>query len=768
MVKKNEFSLIKAEINHNYKDQFLIELSNLNVVHIKPREESKIKEELEEKDPLKEKIKDLRKNLINLYRRLEISELDFLELKIAKDDRIEFTARDLPELITHIVEEIDFYTNRVAELNSYIAKGIIELENLKLIKICYSSIEKLNLNVEKIDSLKQFKFRIFTTFSKNLTNLKNLFEPSEFPSFYETFEISDDRIGFYIIYPKDKENEFNARIRLIHSEEVLVLRRYLTKEGINFPRIIKEINFIENLVSRYKKEQTRIAKDNMLKFAGINEVVQNIEEYNWAEHQFERTASNRLSFKFFLPSRKKGEVVQSLFTIFKDNITIESIDISKKNTIKESFTSKKGKIKKYKQEPTLKEDYLKQNENSELYKEEDLRESTPTIMKNFFLIRPFETITRLYGTPTYSEIDPTLVIAFTFPILFGLMFGDIGHGLILIIAGLIGGLVFRKRGGDTANFSWIIFFCGWGAFFTGFLYGEFLGHHEIEIFGTVLWNFEENPIIIPIIGTLNNPLDNIMSVFTFAIYIGVFHINLGWFIQFLNYWKQKRKYLGFSDSLMKILLLTGGTILIFGFGFDIYGWLSPPYPILLTLIPGVLLLLLKPLGKIFKISYLQEESFGGLLGEGSIEAFDTVLSVVSNVASYTRLLALALAHIALLTSINAMTGLIEGGGIGVDIINLIGGIFGNMIVILLEGLLVFINTIRLHFYEFFFKFYQGSGIDYFPFYLDNNYSILKFRAEAEKDIISEEIEREIEREIDMQLVKEEIDKAISYISKKFE
>jgi len=763
MVKRNKFSLIKAEINHNYKDQFLIELSNLNVVHIKPREESKIKEELDEKDPLKEKIKDLRKNLNNLYRRLEISELDVLELKIAKDDRIEFTARDLPELITHIVEEIDFYTNRVAELNSYIAKGIIELENLKLIKICYRRIEKLNLNAEKIDSLKQFKFRILTTFSKNLTNLKNLFEPSEFPSFYETFEISDDRIGFYIIYPKDKENEFNARIRLIHSEEVLVLKRYLTKEGINFLRIIKEINFIENLVSRYKKEQTRIAKDNMGRFAGINEVVQNIEEYNWAEHQFESTVSNRLSFKFFLPSRKKEEVVQSLFTIFKDNITIESIDISKKKTIKESFTSKKGKIKKDKKEPTLKEDYLKQNETSEIKKEEDLRESTPTIMKNFFLIRPFETITRLYGTPTYSEIDPTPVLAFTFPILFGLMFGDIGHGLILIIAGLIGGLVFRKRGGDTANFSWIIFFCGWAAFFTGFLYGEFLGHHEIEIFGNVLWNFEENPIIIPIIGSLNNPLDNIMSVFTFAIYIGVFHINLGWFIQFLNYWKQKRKYLGFSDSLMKILLLTGGTILIFGFGFDIYGWLSPPYPILLTLIPGVLLLLLKPLGKIFRISYLQEESFGGLLGEGSIEAFDTVLSVVSNVASYTRLLALALAHIALLTSINAMTGLIEGEGIGVDIINLIGGIFGNIIVILLEGLLVFINTIRLHFYEFFFKFYQGSGIDYFPFYLDNNYSILKFRAEAEKDIISEEIEKEI----DTQLVKEEIDKAISYISKKF-
>jgi V/A-type H+-transporting ATPase subunit I len=218
-----------------------------------------------------------------------------------------------------------------------------------------------------------------------------------------------------------------------------------------------------------------------------------------------------------------------------------------------------------------------------------------------------------------------------------------------------------------------------------------------------------------------------------------------------------------SDSLIKILLLTGGTILIFGVGFDINVWISPPYPILLTVIPGLLLLLLKPFGKIFKISYLQEESVGGLIGEGSIEAFDTVLSVMSNVASYIRLLALALAHIALLTSINAMMGLIDGEGIGVEIANLIGGIFGNMIVILLEGLLVFLNTIRLHFYEFFFKFYKGSGIEFFPFYLDEDFSVLNFEVGIEKDVISEEIEKEI----DIQSIKKEVEKATTYITTKF-
>ena len=90
-------------------------------------------------------------------------------------------------------------------------------------------------------------------------------------------------------------------------------------------------------------------------------------------------------------------------------------------------------------------------------------------MKNFFLFRPFEMITKMYGTPTYSEIDPTPFIAITFPILFGLMFGDIGHGLTLMISGLLGAWFLRNRSKGIASFSWIIFFCGIASFFVGFL-----------------------------------------------------------------------------------------------------------------------------------------------------------------------------------------------------------------------------------------------------------------------------------------------------------
>ncbi|MFX0021540.1 MAG: V-type ATP synthase subunit I, partial [Candidatus Hermodarchaeota archaeon] len=701
MGKKDEFCLMKADINYDYKDQFLIELSNLNIVHIKPKKNIESKEELDEKTPIAEKIKVLRKSLNNIFNKLNINEDDIKNLRIKKSDRIEFKANEFTELINHILEEIEFFINRVTELQSYIAKATIELENLNVLKLCYKFLEKINMNKNNITDLNYFKIKVFTTYSKNLENLKNLFAFTEFPNFYETFPITEDRIGFYITYPKDKEIEFNGRIRLIHSEEVPLLKKYMTNEGINFNRIDMEINFIKDLLSRYNKERSRIAKDNMLKFAGINEIVQNIEEYNWADQQFEKTSTYRAILRFFVPLSKKNKVQKELFEKFKDNIIIESIDVSKKRPIYEAYPSSIVKKKKIKFKEKVKEQELL-NESSD--KSEDLRDTTPRIMKNFFLIRPFEAITKMYGTPNYSEIDPTPIIAFTFPILFGIMFGDIGHGLVLIISGFIGAILFRKRKGKLSSFCWIIFFCGWASLLFGFLYGEFFGHQEF--FG---WNFEENPIIIPIIiPILNinihiqlfNPLGNILSVFYFAIFIGIFHIVLGWFIQFLNYWKQHRKYLAISDSLMKILFLIGGSILIFTYGFDINLWLSFPYPILYVLIPGFLLILSKPLGKIIKISYLQEESIGGLLGEGSIETFDTLLSVMSNVLSYIRLLALSLAHIALLFAINQMSNLIQGVGIGFDLIKIIGLLFGNFVVIIIEGLLVFINTMRLHFYEF--------------------------------------------------------------------
>ncbi len=114
-------------------------------------------------------------------------------------------------------------------------------------------------------------------------------------------------------------------------------------------------------------------------------------------------------------------------------------------------------------------------------------------------------------------------------------------------------------------------------------------------------------------------------------------------------------------------------------------------------------------------------------------------------------------------AIKAMVDLIVGEGFLIISLQLVGLIFGNIVVILLEGLLVFLNALRLHFYEFFFKFFQGSGTEFIPFHLNSEYSIINFKMDIERDVITVDIEREIETKKTL----EKINKAKKYISKKY-
>lgn len=732
MKNSTELCLINVFIDSNYKNRLLNHLSQINNVHIKPKSGGQLKVNVENTDPLTESIKKLRYDFNILCRKLNIDESAFSELNISKNDRTLLKVNDTEELIDKISDDVNSFNNRIIELEKYIDNAKIKLEDKTTLESCYKFLDKFHLNRFSLTYFDQLKFKVFTIFSKNLENLKSLFKVTEFPNFYRTERIANERIAFFIIYPKDKEDDFKEKIDIIHAKEIHILKKYLAYNKINFIRIEKEISKINKTLWKYKKELEEMKEKYLLKFATMHENVQNIENYIWAENQFEYFSLSQLLLKFYCSLNKKNEIEKDLNENFNDKIVIESINIPKTLIVKDI---------------QLKEKVEKEKSYDKNKISKDLRSETPKIMKNNRFFKPFEIITKMYGVPSYSEIDPTPFIAITFPLLFGLMFGDIGHGLCLVIAGLIGGILFRNRKKNVAAISWVIFYCGWGAIFAGFLYGEFFGQHSL--FGTHI-----EPL-------LENPLNNIMTLLKFVIIVGLIHINLGWFLQFLNYWRNNKKYLSITDSLFKILFLTGGSFLILSWGFDINSWLIYPYPILLPLIPGLLLLVSKPIGKTLSISYLKEKSYSSLLGEGSMETFETFLSVLSNMSSYLRLLALALAHIALMISVQAIIGLMQGDFIIIEILKIGGLIFGNVIIILFEGLLAFVNTIRLHFYEFFFKFYQGNGFEFVDFNLDEKFSKIKFNIKSETDAISEEIEKEIN------LSKENIDRAITYISSKY-
>lgn len=757
----NEMSLFKIIIDKDYKDLLLTNLAEFKLTHIREKGEYQSKIKNEEEDIFKDKLKNLRLNLEMLLKKLDITELDFQELNIKKGEKINFVAEDSHDLINNFLEEINFYTNRFNELERYTSTTRIELEKINNIEKTYQFLENYGISRENLSNLAYFDFKIYTTYSKNLSILNNIFEFSEFPSVIQTQTISNDRTAFFIIYPKEKENQLKEKISIIHGEAVPILKKFLTTSGINFKRINNELELIENYLKKYENELRRIRDNNLLKFAAIEEGISNLEEYSWVSNQFEELSLNRLSYKFFVLKAKKEELKEKLINIFHNKITFEVLNIGKGGEITRDQDNIEKVLKKQTKKSGSKSKERPKDEGESTEKWDDLKGETPTLMLHNRLIRPFETLTKMYGTPNYSEVDPTPFLFITFPLIFGIMFGDIGHGLVLIISGIVGAKLFRKRERDLRNFCWIIFWCGCWSILGGFLYGEFFGYEEI-----LGYHLEPIPIPIPFIGFINlyDPLNNVIVIFFLTIFIGVIHINLGWLIQFVNFWKSSKKYSALTETLMKVLFLDGGIVLIFMWGIDFKAWLASPFPpILLPLIPAIMLILFKPVGKVLGISYLKKESLMGLIGKGSMDTFETALSVLSNVLSYTRLLALALAHISLLLAIKAMVSIIPGQGILVQIVIVIVLILGNTIVILLEGVLVFINAIRLHFYEFFFKFYEGRGKDFIPFILEEKYSIISFKRDTEKDLISSAIEREIETE----KTRESIKDARNYISTKY-
>jgi vacuolar-type H+-ATPase subunit I/STV1 len=327
-MKESQMYLFRVIINRTQKDRLLRVLADEETVHIKPREEE-IQGEVDKKKSKEKKINELKDNLNSLFKKLDIKESSFRNLDIDKDERLDFDVKDIYELINHIAEEINFYQNRISELDRYIAKANIELDNIEMINSTYNFLDKYNINRMVLTKFEELNFKVYTTFSKNLSNLKDLFSFSEFPNVYEYQNISEERISFFTIYPKDKEDDLRERINIVHAEEVPILKKYLTYDGINFNRIQKEIELIKKTLIKYKKEEQRIRDDNIIKFAAMHEVVKNLDKYHWAESQFKELSAERLILEFFVPSDKKEKVNNDINENFQDQARIEMKAIKK-------------------------------------------------------------------------------------------------------------------------------------------------------------------------------------------------------------------------------------------------------------------------------------------------------------------------------------------------------------------------------------------------------------------------------------------------------
>ncbi len=327
----------------------------------------------------------------------------------------------------------------------------------------------------------------------------------------------------------------------------------------------------------------------------------------------------------------------------------------------------------------------------------------PTKILNNRFVRPFEELTRLYGVPKYTELDPTPFIAISFPIIFGLMFGDLGHGLVLLIGGLVVGSLIKGNQG-IKNLCWIMAACGIAAMVAGVLFGEVFGQ----------------PVFEPLIGYSPFHGEGVFTFLIFSLGVGIVQIVSGLVIEAVNYAVTRNYVDALLTAVPQIAFYLGGIYLIATYQLNFGAWLSGP--ILAPVIPFIVLVAGKPLylmtakpkGYHVDPEHAESDTLTGRLFEGG----DFFTRLLSNTISYSRILALLMAHWALMLAVTSVAGIINPPEAPTTIGFIIAGIIiiiGNIAVLALEGLIVFIHTLRLHFYEWFSKFYAGTGVEFSPF-----------------------------------------------------
>ena len=366
-------------------------------------------------------------------------------------------------------------------------------------------------------------------------------------------------------------------------------------------------------------------------------------------------------------------------------------------------------------------------------------ENVPVLLQNPKIFKPFESITNMFGLPSYTEIDPTPIMAVTFPLIFGLMFGDVGHGFVLALAGL--GLITLKKGNKSLwNFGMILLYCGILAMIFGFLYASVFGNEKILSNLYESWGIGRTYTIAggeTLRALWRIPSHDIEYMIGIALFVGVLHMGVGLIVNAVNNVHEK----GFGTivhSLSKIWFFCGEVTIIaslFKFKIPFFQDIARMYPLIgaatLTetiLNPILLFGIYIPVGLMLMSELthgLQQFSIKklfGLLGEGLFEIFETFSMLLSNTISYSRIAILAVIHAMMCLAIYEIAGIEAISDIFILSILIIAG--GNILVLVLEGLIVFIHTIRLHFYEWFTKFYSSGGIEYTPFRIERRYTQL--------------------------------------------
>ena len=314
----------------------------------------------------------------------------------------------------------------------------------------------------------------------------------------------------------------------------------------------------------------------------------------------------------------------------------------------------------------------------------------PTLLKNSPVFRAFQDIVAMYSLPSYGEIDPSPIVAISFVLFFGFMFGDIGHGLMIYLASIF--LV--KRGVMKRSFGQVMKSASISSMVFGALYGSIFGLENII---PALWL---------------SPMHDTNRLLIIAICLGVFMISLGLILNMIQQYRNRDfgrllfdgqglagLFLYWTMAALAAIYMTGTQISELAANM-MWGGIG-------------LMMALMVFRDVLARYLLHQKEHGESVVLNIFEIMHNLMSFVSNTASFVRLAAFALNHVGLSMAVIMLSEMVHslpGGIVMKGIILLVG----NIVIVCLEGLIVFIQTLRLEYYEFFGKFYKGGGSAFKP------------------------------------------------------
>lgn len=322
--------------------------------------------------------------------------------------------------------------------------------------------------------------------------------------------------------------------------------------------------------------------------------------------------------------------------------------------------------------------------------------SPPVKLKNNKFASPFSMFVEMYGLPSYNGFNPTMLVAITYTILFGIMFGDLGQGLVI---SLVGFLVYKKTGNKLGA---ILQRVGISSALFGLLYGSVFGFEEAldPIYHKL--GMEGKPLHI---------MENTMGVLIGAILIGVVIIFVSITINIIISFRHK-DYVnaifgnnGIAGFIVFGAILAGLGCMVLGAG----NLFTAPYIICLIVLPLVVMFLREPLGCMAKGEKFHLESgIGDFIASNFFEVFEFMLGYATNTLSFVRIGGFVFSHAGMMSVVMLLA---ETASKGVSPIIII---IGNIFVMGMEGLIVGIQVLRLEFYEIFSRFYDGDGQPFEP------------------------------------------------------